>query len=96
MDDVFVGVVAEESAPAWPVNRVKLAGGQEIVIDGNVSDQEYEGAQSLVFNAETLTAEDPFFEGVTHAGQLNDQATETSLEDFNATYCWVSTMTTEH
>ena len=86
MDDVFVDVVAQESIPAWPVNSVKLADGQEIVIDGNVSAEEYAGAQALVFNAETLTAEDPYFEGVIHAGQLNEPATETSLEDFNATY----------
>jgi hypothetical protein len=86
MDDVFVDVVAEESMPAWPVNSVKLAEGQEIVIDGNVSAEEYAGAQALVFNAETLTAEDPYFEDVIHAGQLNEPSTETSLEDFNATY----------
>lgn len=86
MDDVFVDVVVEQAAPGWPVNSVRLADDQEIVIDGNVSAEEYEGAQALVFNAETLTAEDPYFEGVAHAGQLHDQATETSLDDFNATY----------
>jgi len=86
IDDVFVDVVAQETIPAWPVNSVRLADGQEIVIDGNVSADEYAGAQALVLNAETLTAEDPYFEGVIHAGQLNDPSTETSLEDFNATY----------
>lgn len=86
IDDVFVDVVAQESMPAWPVNSVKLADGQEIVIDGNVSAEEYAGAQALVFNAETLNAEDPYFEDVIHAGQLDEPSTETSLEDFNATY----------
>ncbi len=86
LDDVFVTVEAVGPMSAWPVNSVKLAAGQEIVIDGNVSAEEYAGAQALVLNAETLTAEDPYFERVTHAGQLSGQATETSLEDFNATY----------
>jgi len=86
VDDVFVTVEVVEPVSAWPVNSVRLAGGQEIVIDGNVSAEEYEGAQALVSNAETITAEDPYFEGVIHAGQLNDQSTETSLDDFNATY----------
>jgi hypothetical protein len=86
IDDVFVDVVAQESMPAWPVNSVRLADGQEIVIDGNVSAEEYAGAQALVFNPETLTAEDPYFEDVIHAGQLDESSTETSLEDFNATY----------
>lgn len=86
IDDVFVDVVVEQAEPGWPVNSVRLADGQEIVIDGNVSAQEYAGAQALALNAETLTAEDPYFEGVAHAGQLNEASTETSLEDFNATY----------
>jgi hypothetical protein len=86
LDDVFVTVEAVEPVSAWPVNSVRLADGQEIVIDGNVSAEEYAGAQVLVLNAETLTAEDTYFEAVIHAGQLSDQATETSLEDFNATY----------
>jgi len=90
VDDVFLTVEAEEPVSeqefTWPVNSVRLAEGQQITIDGRVSAEEYTGAQALVFNAETLTAEDPYFEGVTHAGQLDDQSTETSLEDFNATY----------
>jgi len=90
VDDVFLTVEAEEPVPeqefTWPVNSVRLAEGQQITIDGLVSPEEYAGAQALVFNAGTLTAEDPYFEGVTHAGQLDDQSTETSLEDFNAIY----------
>jgi hypothetical protein len=90
VDDVFLTVVASEQAPeqqfTWPVNCVRLADGQQITVDGQVSVAEYAGAQALVLNAETRIGADPYFEGVTHAGQLNDQSTETSLEDFNATY----------
>ncbi|MHC4228324.1 MAG: DOMON domain-containing protein [Planctomycetota bacterium] len=90
VDDVFLTVVAAEQAPehefTWPVNSVKLADGQQITIDGQVSAAEYAGAQALVFNAETVAGPDPYFEGVTHAGQLHGQATETSLDDFNGTY----------
>ena len=90
VDDVFLTVSAEEPAAeqefTWPLNSVRLAEGQQITIDGQVSAEEYTGAQALVLNAETVTGEDPYFEGITHAGQLNDQSTETSLEDFNAIY----------
>ena len=90
VDDVFLTVVASETAPAqeftWPVNSIKLADGQQITVDGQVSAGEYAGAQALVFNAETVAGPDPYFEGVTHKGQLHGQATETSLDDFNATY----------
>jgi hypothetical protein len=83
-------VVASEQAPeqvfTWPVNSVKLAEGQQITIDGQVSADEYAGAQALVLNAETRTGADPYFEGITHEGQLHNQATDTSLDDFNATY----------
>jgi len=84
VDDVFLTVVASEPAPqqefTWPVNSIKLADGQQITIDGQVSAAEYNGAQALVFNAETVAGLDPYFEGVTHEGQLHGQATETSLE----------------
>ncbi|MHC4116936.1 MAG: sugar-binding protein [Planctomycetota bacterium] len=90
VDDVFLTVVTSEETPqqesSWPVNSVKLAEGQQITIDGQVSAEEYAGAQALVFNAETVTGPDPYFEGATHAGQLHGQATETSLDDFDATY----------
>ena len=90
VDDVFLTVEASEPAPehefTWPVNSIRLSEGQQITIDGQVSAEEYAGAQALVLNAETRTGADPYFEGVTHAGQLHNQATETSLEDFNATY----------
>ena len=75
VDDVFLTVVAAEQAPeqpfTWPVNCVRLAQDQQITIDGQVSAAEYAGAQALVLNAETLNGADPYFEGVTHAGQLN-------------------------
>jgi len=90
VDDVFLSVKAEEPVPeqefTWPVNSVRLTEDQQITIDGQVSAEEYAGAQALIFNAQTLTAADPYFEGVTHAGQLHDQATETPLDDFNAVY----------
>jgi len=90
VDDVFLTVVAFEEEPprvfTWPVNSVKLAEGQQITIDGQVSAAEYAGAQALVLNAETRTGPDPYFDGVTHDGQLNEQSTETSLDDFNAIY----------
>ena len=90
VDDVFLTVEASEPVPeqefTWPVNSMRLAEGQQITIDGQVSAEEYAGAQALVLNAETITGQDPYFEGVTHAGQLHNQATETSLDDFNATY----------
>jgi hypothetical protein len=86
VDDVFVDVEAQGPVSAWPVNSVKLAEGQVITIDTNVSAEEYAGVQALVFNAETLTAEDPYFDNVIHTAQLLEQSTETSLEDFNATY----------
>jgi len=90
VDDVFLTVVAAEQAAeqvfTWPVNSVKLADGQQITIDGQVSADEYAGAQALVLNAETRTGADPYFEGITHEGQLHNQATDTSLDDFNATY----------
>jgi len=90
VDDVFLTVIASEQAPeqefTWPVNSVRLAEGQQITIDGQVSAAEYAGAQPLVLNAETRTGPDPYFEGLTHAGQLHGQATDTSLDDFSATY----------
>ncbi len=84
VDDVFLTVEAQERT--WPVNSIKLADGQQITIDGQVSAAEYDGAQALVFNSDTRTGADPYFEGLTHAGQLHGQASETSLDDFNATY----------
>lgn len=88
VDDVFVAVVAEEFIPetGWPVNAVKVAEGQQIVIDGQVTPEEYDGAQALTLNAETLNAEDPYVEGLVHAGITTDSSTPTSLDDFSATY----------
>lgn len=88
VDDVFVTVVADEPVvpTGWPVNAVRLAEGRQISIDGQVSADEYAGAQALTLNAETLTAEDPYAEGVIHAGTTTDTSTPTSLDDFSATY----------
>ncbi len=87
-DDVFATVSAPAPETGWPVNAVRLSDGQEIVIDGNVSAEEYAGAQALVMNAETLNGvEDPYFEGYIHGGVTHPGGSqETSLEDFSATY----------
>jgi len=88
VDDVFTTVSAPAPETGWPVNAVRLAEGQEIVIDGNVSPEEYEGAQAMVMNAETLSGiEDPYFPGYTHGGVTHPAGSqETSLEDFRVTY----------
>ncbi len=71
----------------WPVNAVKLASGQTIVIDGDVSAGEYAGAQALVMNEFTLTGADPYFPNMIHNGSLHPAgSTETMVDDYNATY----------
>lgn len=72
----------------WPVNAVKLAPGQSIVIDGEVSAEEYAGAQAMAINEETLAGvEDPHSPGFVHGGVVNPAAdAETPLDDYNATY----------
>ncbi len=90
VDDVFVEVVASQEAEApestWPVNCVRLAEGQEIAIDGQVSADEYSGAQALVLNAETLGVEDPYFPGVVHQGTVVAGPTEYALDDYSGTF----------
>ncbi|MHC4430479.1 MAG: sugar-binding protein [Planctomycetota bacterium] len=89
LDTVFVNAIAPPKTPGWPVNCVKLAEGQEIVIDGVVTGAEYQGAQPMVINADTVwNVEDPHMPRYLHqmlnfyGGQWN----ATSLDDFNATY----------
>lgn len=88
VDDLFATVYAPAPETGWPVNAVKLAPGREIVIDGNVTPEEYEGAQSLAMNSETLTGvNDPYFPDSVHGGvNAQDGMQETPLEDFNTTY----------
>lgn len=90
VDDVFVQVTASEDGPApdpsWPVNSVRLAEGQTITIDGQVSAAEYDGAQAVVLNDETLSAADPHVEGATHGATKTDGSQPTSLEDYNGTF----------
>lgn len=92
-DDIFVDVMTVPEKPienaGWPVNAVKLAAGQKITIDGNVSAAEYKGAQALVMNANTVRGiQDPYFPQYNHNGQLVNAGmiAATSLDDFNATY----------
>ncbi|NPU98139.1 MAG: hypothetical protein HPY51_13110 [Candidatus Omnitrophica bacterium] len=92
-DDIFVNVQPAPQPvienPGWPVNAVKLAPGQTITIDGNVSAAEYAGAQALVMNADTYKGiPDPYFPQYNHNGALltAGMAAATPLSDFNATY----------
>ncbi|RJP30128.1 MAG: hypothetical protein C4527_10510 [Candidatus Omnitrophota bacterium] len=88
VDDVFCTVFAAPPQVGWPVNAVKLAAGQRITIDGVVSPGEYEGAQPMIINEETLAGiADPYFPDFVHGGVNNPQyAKPTSLNDFNAAY----------
>jgi len=89
LDTIFVNAIAPPKTPGWPVSCVKLAAGQEIVVDGVVTAEEYAGAQTMVINADTVwNVEDPHMPRYLHqmlnffGGQWNS----TSLDDFNATY----------
>jgi len=89
IDDVFVEVVASETGEVvgtWPVNCVRLAEGQEIAIDGQVSADEYAGAQPVELNPETLNAPDPYNPDVTHQGTLVAGEAEHSLDDYAGTF----------
>jgi hypothetical protein len=90
VDDVFVEVRAAEPGaapePTWPVNAVHLGAGQTITVDGRVSAAEYAGAQVLTLNADSLTAEDPHFAGVTHAGIVTDTSQPTPPEDYTGSF----------
>ena len=90
VDDVFVEVVLpdepEVQVGTWPLNAVRVADGQVISVDGQVSADEYAGAQALTLNADTLGAADPYAEGVTHQGITTDTSLETSAEDYTGTF----------
>jgi hypothetical protein len=89
LDTVFVNAIAPPKTAGWPVNCVKLAEGQEIVVDGVVSPQEYAGAQTMVVNTDTVwNVEDPHMPRYLHQMQnfFGGQWNATSLDDFNATY----------
>jgi len=88
VDDVFVEVIVmpEEAPTGWPVNCVQLADDQVITIDGVVSEGEYAGANALVINSDTITAEDPYAEGVLHQGVVAADMTETNQDDYSGTF----------
>ncbi|MGC9329236.1 MAG: hypothetical protein ACP5I1_16505, partial [Candidatus Hinthialibacter sp.] len=88
LDDIFVTIYQAPVNYGWPVNAVRLEANQAISIDGQVSAEEYEGAQAVVINSETLHGyEDPYFEGVIHGGiNAPNAGQETPLDDFNGTY----------
>ena len=89
LDTVFVNAIAPPKISGWPVNCVKLAAGQEIVIDGIVTPEEYQGAQAMVVNADTVwNVEDPHMPRYLHQMQnfFGGQWNATSLDDFNGTY----------
>ena len=89
LDTVFVNAIAPPKISGWPVNCVKLAAGQEIAIDGVVTPEEYQGAQTMVVNADTVwNVEDPHLPRYLHRMQnfFGGQWNATSLDDFNATY----------
>ena len=89
LDTVFVNAIAPPKISGWPVNCVKLAAGQEIAIDGVVTPEEYQGAQTMVVNADTVwNVEDPHMPRYLHQMQdlFGGQWNSTSLDDFNAIY----------
>ena len=88
LDTVFVNAIAPPKIPGWPVNAVKLTEGQEIVIDGVVTPEEYHGAQTMIINAETVNVEDPHMPRYLHGMQnlWANQWNVTPVEDFSATY----------
>lgn len=83
-DDVFVSVEGQAPQPGWPVNCVQLAEGQEITIDGVVTPEEYAGAQALIINKESLTADDPYLPYAHNGTTVNDD--DPSADDFSVTY----------
>jgi len=97
VDDIFVAALPAVREPAvdakqgWPMQCVKLSAGQEITIDGEVTPEEYQGAQAIVINAETVGVVDSTDPNYTHAMTLGGALAKTawhrtSLEDFNGTY----------
>ena len=89
LDTIFVNAIAPPKIPGWPVNCVKLAQGQEVVIDGVVTAEEYKGAQAMVINADTVwNVEDPYMPKYLHQmlSFFDDQWNATPVDDFSATY----------
>ena len=76
---------AKSDDPGWPVNCVKLSPGQAITIDGVVTPEEYNGAQELIINDQTLDVPDPHLPYV-HNGSIGAADDDPSLEDFSVTY----------
>jgi len=76
--------VARSDDPGWPVNCVRLSPGQTITLDGVVTAQEYEGAQAVIINKQTVDAPDPYLPYVHNAKSAADDTP--SLEDFSVTY----------
>jgi len=87
-DDVFVSVEGDVPVAGWPINSVKLAADQTIVIDGTVTPEEYAGAQAVVINRDSATGTDPYLPNVIHAmkGRSPVEWDDTDLDDFSATY----------
>ena len=97
LDDIFVAALPALREPAvdakhgWPMTCVKLSAGQEISIDGEVTPEEYQGAQAIVINAETANSVDPTDPNFTHAMFLGANLNKvgwhrTPLDDYNGTY----------
>jgi len=89
LDTIFVNAVAPPRIAGWPVNCIKLAAGQEIVIDGIVTPEEYQGAQAMAINANTIANfEDPHMPRYLHTMQnlIGGQWAATPVGDFSATY----------
>jgi hypothetical protein len=87
-DDVFVSVDGTPPTVGWPINSVKLAADQVIVVDGTVTPEEYAGVQAVVINQETAIAADPYLPSFIHnmKGRTPVEWETTDLDDYNATY----------
>ena len=64
--------VAKSDDPGWPVNCVRLSPGQTITLDGIITPQEYDGAQALIINDQTVNAPDPHLPYVHNAKSAAD------------------------
>ncbi|MCP4259567.1 MAG: hypothetical protein GY774_18960 [Planctomycetes bacterium] len=76
--------VARSDDPGWPVNCVRLSPGQTITLDGEVTPQEYDGAQAFIINDQTVNAPDLYLPYVHVAKSAADD--DPSDEDFSVTY----------
>jgi hypothetical protein len=88
VDSLFVNVLDPVRTTGWPVNCVKLVEGQTIVIDGVVTPEEYQGAEAIVINADTVGGVDPHSPLRIHdtLDLIPGQWGGTPVEDFSATY----------